>query len=68
MIGNTGDPNTPLVGARHLAAAFPHASQLTWVGWGHTWLLSGATDTCMQGYVSRYLTTGVLPPTGTVCR
>ncbi len=68
VIGNTGDPNTPLVGAKHLAAAYPHASQLTWVGWGHTWLLSGATDACMQADVSRYLTAGDLPAPGTVCR
>jgi pimeloyl-ACP methyl ester carboxylesterase len=67
VVGNTGDPNTPLVGARHLAAAFPHAGQLTWVGWGHTWLLSGATDTCMQHAVATYLTGGGLPPPGTVC-
>jgi len=67
VIGNTGDPNTPLIGARHLAALFPHASQLTWVGWGHTWLLSGSGDTCVQGDVSRYLLDGVLPPPGTVC-
>ena len=26
------DPNTPLVGARHLAALFPRSSQLTWHG------------------------------------
>jgi len=68
VIGNTGDPNTPLVGARHLAGAFVHASQLTWDGWGHTWLLSGPTDTCMQTAVTRYLTAGGLPPSGTVCR
>lgn len=67
VIGNTGDPNTPLVGAVHLAALFPHASQLTWDGWGHTWLLSGPSDLCMQGAVSRYLLTGALPAPGTVC-
>ena len=68
VVGNTGDPNTPLVGATHLAAAFPHARRLTWDGWGHTWLLSGPTDACMQAHVSRYLTGGVLPAPGTVCR
>jgi len=68
VVGNTGDPNTPLVGATHLAAAFPRSSQLTWDGWGHTWLLSGPTDPCMQAAVSRYLTGGGLPPQGTVCR
>ena len=67
VLGNTGDPNTPLIGGRHLAAAFPRAVQLTWVGWGHTWLLSGNTDTCMQSHVSAYLATGTLPAPGTVC-
>jgi len=67
VLGNTGDPNTPLVGARHLATDFPRASQLTWVGWGHTWLLSGPDDTCMQGYVSRYLAGGGLPAPGSLC-
>ncbi|HEY4928429.1 MAG TPA: alpha/beta hydrolase [Acidimicrobiales bacterium] len=67
VIGNTGDPNTPLIGAKHLAALFPHASQLTWVGWGHTWLLSGSTDPCVRADVSRYLLTDVLPSPGSVC-
>ncbi|MGO9029003.1 MAG: alpha/beta fold hydrolase [Acidimicrobiales bacterium] len=68
VIGNTGDPNTPIVAARHLAAVFPTAVQLTWQGWGHTWLLSGAGDTCMQRWVSGYLEGNGLPPRGTVCR
>lgn len=67
VIGNTGDPNTPHVAAVHLAAAFPRASLLTWDGWGHTWLLSGSRDACMQAAVGRYLTTGTLPAPGTVC-
>ena len=67
VIGNTGDPNTPLIGAKHLATIFPRASQLTWAGWGHTWLLSGSTDRCMQAHVNHYLLTGVLPAAGTVC-
>ena len=67
VIGNTGDPNTPLVGARHLAADFPRASQLTWRGWGHTWLLSGPSDTCMQRQVTGYLDALQLPAPGTVC-
>jgi pimeloyl-ACP methyl ester carboxylesterase len=67
VIGNTGDPNTPLVGARHLAAIFPKASELTWQGWGHTWLLSGSSDTCMQQRITTYLSGGGLPPAGTVC-
>jgi pimeloyl-ACP methyl ester carboxylesterase len=67
VIGNTGDPNTPLIGARHLAAIFPKASQLTWRGWGHTWLLSGSGDVCMQRAVTKYLSGGGLPAAGTVC-
>ena len=67
VIGNIGDPNTPLVGGRHMAALFPHASQLTWVGWGHTWILSGSTDACVQADVTRYLAGGGLPAPGSVC-
>jgi pimeloyl-ACP methyl ester carboxylesterase len=67
VLGNTGDPNTPLVGAQHLAAIFPKASQLTWRGWGHTWLLSGSADVCMQQAVTKYLLGGGLPAAGTVC-
>jgi pimeloyl-ACP methyl ester carboxylesterase len=67
VIGNTGDPNTPLVAARHLAADYPSASQLTWDGWGHTWLLSGAGDACMQRRVASYLLDRTLPPPRTVC-
>lgn len=68
VIGNTGDPNTPIVGARHLAALLPSARLLTWQGWGHTWLLSGSGDGCMQEQVTRYLDGGGLPSAGTVCR
>jgi pimeloyl-ACP methyl ester carboxylesterase len=67
VIGNTGDPNTPIIGARHLATIFPSAVMLTWSGWGHTWLLSGAGDPCMQEAVTTYLEGGGLPHPGTVC-
>ncbi|MGH9081188.1 MAG: alpha/beta hydrolase [Acidimicrobiales bacterium] len=68
VIGNTGDPNTPIVGARHLAALLPGSRLLTWQGWGHTWLLSGATDRCMQQSVSTYFVAGGgLPAPHTVC-
>lgn len=68
VIGNTGDPNTPLVNAQHLASDFGSATEVTWDGWGHTWLLSGSSDACMQQVVARYLLTRSLPPTGTTCR
>ncbi len=67
VLGNTGDPNTPIVGARHLAAIFPSATMVTWKGWGHTWLLSGSGDACMQQVVSQYLDGAGLPAHGTVC-
>jgi TAP-like protein len=50
--GNTGDPNTPFVGARHLATLLPGARLLTWQGWGHTWLLNGWADPCMEPLVA----------------
>ncbi len=68
VIGNSGDPNTPIIGARHLAALLPGARLLTWAGWGHTWLLSGSSDPCMQPLVATYLSGGGLPPRHTVCR
>jgi pimeloyl-ACP methyl ester carboxylesterase len=67
VVGNTGDPNTPLVGATHLAALFPRASQLIWNGWGHTWLLSANQDACMRQHITAYLLEGTLPASGTVC-
>ncbi|HEV3366065.1 MAG TPA: alpha/beta hydrolase [Acidimicrobiales bacterium] len=67
VIGNTGDPNTPVINAQHLATIFPDASMVTWRGWGHTWLLSGSADACMQQLVTRYLTGAGLPRPHTVC-
>jgi pimeloyl-ACP methyl ester carboxylesterase len=67
VIGNTGDPNTPIIEAKHLAAIFPSARLLTWRGWGHTWLLSGSGDECMQMLVTTYLMGGGPPRSGTVC-
>ena len=67
VIGNTGDPNTPHIAAVHLAAIFPRGRLLTWTGWGHTWLLSGATDPCMRQAVSTYLTRGGLPAPDATC-
>jgi pimeloyl-ACP methyl ester carboxylesterase len=66
VIGNSGDPNTPLIGAVHLAAIFPSAKLIVWNGWGHTWLLSGPTDTCVQGVLDNYLLNKQLP-TRSVC-
>jgi pimeloyl-ACP methyl ester carboxylesterase len=67
VIGNTGDPNTPIIGARHLASLLPSSRLLTWRGWGHTWLLSGSTDLCMQRLVTNYLRGAGPPAPHTVC-
>jgi pimeloyl-ACP methyl ester carboxylesterase len=67
VVGNTGDPNTPIIGARHLAALLPASRLLTWRGWGHTWLLSGSADPCMQRLVTNYLFGTGPPPPHSVC-
>jgi pimeloyl-ACP methyl ester carboxylesterase len=67
VIGNTGDPNTPLVGAQHLAADLPTARLLIWDGWGHCWLPTAPNDGCMQQRVTTYLLGGGLPAAGTTC-
>ena len=68
LIGNVGDPNTPLVGSRHLATDFNAATLVTWDGWGHTWLLNGSSDRCMVDVVDGYLIHQQLPKPGTQCR
>jgi pimeloyl-ACP methyl ester carboxylesterase len=67
VIGNTGDPNTPHAGAVALAGALGTGHLVTWDGWGHTWLLNGSTDPCMQQVVDGYLETRTVPAAGTTC-
>ncbi len=67
VIGNTGDPNTPHAGAVALAGALGTGHLVTWDGWGHTWLLNGSTDACMQQVVDGYLETRTVPAAGTTC-
>jgi pimeloyl-ACP methyl ester carboxylesterase len=67
VLGNIGDPNTPLVGSQHLARVFPKATLVTWSGWGHTWLLNGSSDACMVGVVDGYLIDLRLPRPGARC-
>jgi pimeloyl-ACP methyl ester carboxylesterase len=66
VIGNTYDPNTPHVSARQLASAIG-GRLVTYVGYGHTWLLNAPTNDCMQDIVIAYFTDGVLPARGTRC-
>ncbi len=67
VIGNTGDPNTPHSSAVQLVHALGGAHLVTWRGWGHTWLLNGSSDECMDRVVDAYLVTDRPPPSGTSC-
>jgi len=66
VIGNVYDPNTPYVVAPQLAAAVG-GRLLTYVGYGHTWLLNGSTNACMDDVVTSYFVDGVVPAKGTRC-
>jgi pimeloyl-ACP methyl ester carboxylesterase len=66
VIGNTGDPNTPYAAARLLAQAVG-GREVTFVGYGHSWLLNGSSNTCMQHVVSIYFIQGSLPERTTRC-
>ncbi len=66
VIGNTGDPNTPYAAA-HLLAAAIGGGMVTYEGYGHSWLLNGSSDVCMQQIVSTYFVQGTSPSAGTRC-
>lgn len=65
VIGNTGDPVTPYQGSVAMARDLAKARLLTVNGFGHTEFFNPST--CASNYEFRYLTTGELPPPGTVC-
>ena len=66
VIGNVYDPNTPYVVAPQLASAVG-GRLVTYVGYGHTWLLNGSTNACMENIVTAYFVNGVVPAKGTRC-
>jgi pimeloyl-ACP methyl ester carboxylesterase len=66
VIGNVYDPNTPYVAAQHLTATID-GRLVTYVGYGHSWILNGSSNTCMQNVVGNYLVNGILPAVGTRC-
>jgi pimeloyl-ACP methyl ester carboxylesterase len=66
VIGNTGDPNTPYAAA-HLLATAVGGRLVTYEGYGHSWLLNGSSNPCMQEVVSNYLIRDVLPTPNTSC-
>jgi pimeloyl-ACP methyl ester carboxylesterase len=66
VIGNVYDPNTPYVVAPQLATV-TGGRLVTYVGYGHTWLLNGSTNACMTAVVTAYIVDRVLPTNGTRC-
>ena len=66
VIGNVYDPNTPYVVAPQLAAV-TGGRLVTYVGYGHTWLLNGSTNPCMANVVTSYIVDRVVPARGTRC-
>ena len=66
VIGNTYDPNTPYVSAQRLTSAIG-GRLVTYRGDGHTWLLNGSDNACMQNAVGQFLLRHTLPARGTTC-
>ncbi|MGK5169466.1 alpha/beta hydrolase [Geodermatophilus sp. CPCC 205761] len=64
VVGNSGDPVTPLPGAVDLAEDLESAVLLTWQGQGHT--AYPKTD-CVNGAVNAYLIDLTVPAEGTTC-
>ena len=66
VVGTTYDPATPYPWAQALAKQLSKGVLLTRVGDGHTGY--GMGSTCADTAIDRFLTTGVTPAVGTVCR
>ena len=66
VIGTTGDPATPYVGAEALAARIQGSDLLTFESTEHTAFGRGIS-TCIDDAVVAYLVDGALPPPGTRC-
>ncbi|GAA2456165.1 alpha/beta hydrolase [Streptomyces mauvecolor] len=68
VVGNTGDPATPYVGAKNMVDKLgPGVGvELTYKGQGHGAYNSG--NKCVQGAVNAYLLEGKVPSAGAVCQ
>ena len=64
VIGTTGDPATPISGARHLAALLGSGDLLVWQGDGHT---AYPKTTCVTNDVDSYLIDLKAPSPETTC-
>jgi len=64
VVGNSGDPVTPLPGAQDMAKDLTSASLLVWQGQGHT---SYPKTTCVTSNVDNYLIALKVPLDGLTC-
>ncbi|MDQ1485660.1 MAG: hypothetical protein QOJ62_1353 [Actinomycetota bacterium] len=64
VVGTTGDPATPISGAKHLSALLGSGRLLVWEGDGHTAYLRSS---CITSKVNSYLLDLKLPASGTTC-
>ncbi|GLY77612.1 alpha/beta hydrolase [Actinoallomurus iriomotensis] len=65
LLNNSKDPATSYKGAVAMSHDLARARLLTVDGYGHT--VFSNPSACAMEYETRYLLTGALPPTGTVC-
>jgi pimeloyl-ACP methyl ester carboxylesterase len=65
VVGVQHDPATPYQASVQMARQLANARLLTLTGGGHAALLNKSD--CADGYIGNYLTSGALPPVGTVC-
>ncbi|KIJ54045.1 hypothetical protein M422DRAFT_775291 [Sphaerobolus stellatus SS14] len=66
VVGNKGDPRTPLENAQKIASTLGNSARLLIQnGFGHTSLAE--TSSCTLGTVRAFLVNGTLPPVGQVC-
>jgi hypothetical protein len=66
LIGNTGDPVTPLASARNMSSGFDGSVVLEHPGFGHASVLTQASR-CTVEAIRAYFEDGTLPEDGAVC-
>jgi pimeloyl-ACP methyl ester carboxylesterase len=64
VVGNNGDPETPLAWSQELSQALPQSRLLVSQSFGHT---AFVTSPCVARLSGRYLVDLILPQVGTVC-
>jgi HTH-like domain/TAP-like protein len=66
LLLETPATNTPYAAA-HLLARAIGGQEVTYLGYGHSWLLNGSSNICMQHIVSDYYIRGMLPTSNARC-